>query len=88
MREEFQDKVIRSYNLLDAAAKKKALDSTKGIKIDSKRYSDVKSYKPVGLATCFDASFDESKANNIEISADDPFNCLLPSFTHSDIDLL
>ena len=71
-----------SYNLLDTTAMKKALDSIKGIKIE------VKSYKPVGLATCLDASFDKSKANNVKISADDPFNCLLPSFTRSDIDLL
>ena len=88
VREEFQDKVIRSYNLLDTAAKKKALDSIKDIKIDSKRYNEVKSYKPVGLATSLDASFDKSEANDVEISADDPFNCLLPSFTRSDIDLL
>ena len=40
----------------------------------------------MGLATFLDASFDKSKANNVEISADDPFNCLLPSFTRSDID--
>ena len=88
VREEFQAKVILSYNLLDTIAKKKALDSIKDIKIDSKRYSEVKSYKPVGLATCINASFDKSEANNVEISADDPFNCLLPSFTRSDIDLL
>ena len=42
----------------------------------------------MGLATCLDASFDKSEANNVEISADDPFNCMLPSFTRSDIDLL
>ena len=88
VREEFQDKVIRSYNQLDTPAKKKALDSIKDIKIDSKRYSEVKSYKPVGLAICLDASFNKSEANNIEISADNPFNCLLPSFKRSDIDLL
>ena len=88
VREEFQDRVIQSYNLLDTAAKKKALDSIKDIKIDSKRYSDVKPYKPVGLVTCLDASFDKSETNNVEISADDPFNCLMPSFTRSDIDLL
>ena len=39
---------------------------------------------PVGLATCMD----KSEANNVEISADDTFNCLLPSFTRSDMDLL
>ena len=88
VREEFQDKVIRSYNLLDTAAKKKALDSIKDIKIDSKCYSDVKPYKPVGLVTCLVASFDKSETNNVEISADDPFNCLMPSFTRSDVDLL
>ena len=48
----------------------------------------MKSYKPVGPVTCLDASFDKSEANNVEISADDPFNCMLPSFTRSDIDLL
>ena len=88
VREEFRDKVIRSYNLLDTAAKKKALDSIRDIKIDSKRYSEVKSYTPVGLATCIDASFDKSETNNVEIPADDSFSCLLPSFTRSDIDLL
>ena len=88
VREEFQDKVIRSYNLLDTAAKKKALDSIMDTKTDFKRSSDVKSNKAVGLATCIDASFDKSEANNVEISADDPFNCLLQSFTGSDVDLL
>ena len=78
VREEFQDKVIRSYNLLDTAAKKKVLDSIKDTKIDFKRYSEVKQNKPVGLATCIDASFDKSEASNVEISADDPYNCLLP----------
>ena len=87
VREEFQDKVIQSYNLLDTAAKK-ALNSIKDIEIDSKCYSEVKSYKPVGLATCIDASFNKSEANNVEISADDLFNCLLQSFTGSDVDLL
>ena len=42
----------------------------------------------MGLATCIDASFDKSEADNVEIAADDLFNCLVPSFTHSDIDLL
>ena len=32
--------------------------------------------------------FDKSEADNVEIAADDLFNCLVPSFTHSDIDLL
>ena len=88
VREEFQDKVIRSYNLLDTAAKKKALDSIMDTKTDFKRSSDVKSNKAVGLATCIDASFDKSEANNVEISPDDPFNCLLPQFACSDTDLL
>lgn len=48
----------------------------------------MKSYKPVGVATCLDASFDKIEFNSVEISADDPFNCFLLSFTHSDIDLL
>ena len=88
VREEFQDKVMRSYNILNTAPKKKALDSIKDIKIDCKRYSEVKSYAPVGLATCIDASFDKIETINVEIFADNPFNCLLPSFTSSDIDLL
>ena len=79
---------MRSYNILNTAPKKKALDSIKDIKIDCKRYSEVKSYAPVVLATCIDASFDKIETINVEIFADNSFNCLLPSFTSSDIDLL
>ena len=88
VREEFQDKVIRSYNLLNTAAKKKVLDFIWDIKIDCRCYNEMKSYKPVELGIFVDASFDESEASDAEISADDPFECLLLSFTCSDIDLL
>ena len=88
VREEFQGKVIRSYNLLDTPVKKKVLDSINDIKIDLKRYNEVKSDQPVGLATSIDASFDESEANNAEPSAQYRFDCLLLTFTFSDIDLL
>ena len=42
----------------------------------------------MGLATCLDTSFNESEANNVKISADDPFDCLSPTFTLSDKDQL
>ena len=80
--------MIRSYNLLSTAAKEKSLDFIRDIKIDCRYYNELKSYKPVELGIFLDVSFDKSEANNAEISADDPFECLLLSFTCSDTDLL
>ena len=86
VRPEFREKVAEDYHGLDSEGRKCVLCEIQKLKIDVKRFNEVKKYKP-GVKSSLCLSMDEENREPSAV-ANDPFQCLLTILTRTDIDLL